>query len=112
MSFVTPSFFLYLLVMAGVTYLIRMLPLAFFRRRIRSRLVRSFLYYVPYAVLTAMTVPAIFYSTSYVTSAAIGFAVSMILAYLKRSLITVAAAATVTVLLTELVIPYLPFFIF
>ena len=51
-----PNFLVYLIVMATVTYLVRMLPLAFFRKKIRSRFVRSFLYYVPYAVLTAMTV--------------------------------------------------------
>lgn len=109
MSFVTTNFFIYLLVMAAITYLVRMLPLAFFRKKIRSRFVRSFLYYVPYAVLTAMTVPAIFYSTATVISAAVGFGVAMLLAYLRRSLITVAAAATLAVFLTELVIPYLPF---
>ena len=56
----TSSFYPYLLVMAGVTYLIRMLPLTVFRREIRSRFLRSFLYYVPYAVLGSMTIPDIF----------------------------------------------------
>ena len=64
------SFFLpYVLVMAVVTYLIRMLPLAAFRRRITSRFIRSFLYYVPYAVLSAMTFPAILYATGSLPSA-------------------------------------------
>lgn len=58
------AFYPYLLVMAGVTYLIRMLPLTVFRREIRSPFLRSFLYYVPYAVLGAMTRPDIFYATA------------------------------------------------
>ena len=57
------TFLIYLAVMAGVTYLIRMLPLVLFRRKIESRFIRSVLYYMPYAVLTAMTVPAVFSST-------------------------------------------------
>ena len=61
------AFFPYLLVMAGVTYLVRMVPMTFFRRQIRSRFVKSFLHYVPYAVLTAMTVPGVLYSTGYVS---------------------------------------------
>ena len=55
----TEVFFLYLLVMAGVTYLIRMLPLVLCRKKIENRFIRSFLYYIPYAVLSAMTIPAI-----------------------------------------------------
>ena len=109
MSFDTPHFFLYLFVMAGITYLIRMIPLVFFKRRIKSRLVRSFLYYVPYAVLTAMTVPAIFYSTSYIASAIFGFSVAMLLGYFRRGLVTVAALSAAAVFLAETVIPYLPF---
>ena len=104
----SPYFLLYLLVMAGVTYLIRMLPLVFFRKRIRSRFLRSFLYYVPYAVLSAMTVPAIFYSTDHVVSAVVGAAVAFLLGYLRRSLITVAASATLAVLAVELLLPYIP----
>ena len=58
------NFFVYLLVSAGVTYLIRMLPLVLVRKKITNRFVRSFLYYVPYSVLSVMTVPAIFLSTT------------------------------------------------
>lgn len=100
------KFFLYLAVMAGVTYLVRMLPLVFFRKKIKSRFVRSFLYYVPYAVLSVMTVPAIFYSTGSLWSAAAGCAVAVILAFFGRSLITVAAGSAVTVLIAELIIKY------
>ena len=52
-----PNFFLYLLIMAGVTYLVRMLPLVLCRRKIENKFIRSFLYYIPYAVLSVMTVP-------------------------------------------------------
>ena len=90
---------LYILVMAGVTYLIRMIPFAFFRKKIRSQFVRSFLYYVPYAVLSAMTIPAIFYSTGNMTTAFIGTAVGIILAYCNMPLIVVALASSLTALL-------------
>ncbi|MBE6839868.1 MAG: AzlD domain-containing protein, partial [Ruminococcus sp.] len=63
---------LYIIVMAGVTYLIRMIPFSFFRKKIKSRFFRSFLYYIPYAVLSAMTIPAIFYSTGNMITAIVG----------------------------------------
>jgi len=103
----TVRFFLYLLVMAGVTYLVRMLPLVFFRKKIKSRFVRSFLYYVPYAVLSVMTIPAIFESTGSLWSAIGGAAVAVVLAYFGRSLITVAAGSALTVLIVEIIIKYL-----
>lgn len=99
-------FFLYLAVMAGVTYLVRMIPLVFIRRKIKSRFVRSFLYYIPYAVLSVMTIPGIFYSTGSLPSAILGTAVAVALAYFGRSLITVAAGSAVTVLIAELIIKY------
>ena len=97
----------YLAIMAGVTYLIRMLPLVFIRRKIKNRFVRSFLHYIPYSVLTVMTFPAIFYSTGYLASAIVGTAVAVLLAFCKRSLITVAASAALAVLVSELIIPML-----
>lgn len=97
----TPMLLLYTFVMAAVTYLIRMLPFVVFRKPIQNRFVRSFLYYVPYAVLGAMTFPAILYSTSNLISAAVGLAVSVILAWLGRGLLTVAVSACVAVYLTE-----------
>ncbi len=103
-----PNFFLYLLVMAGVTYLVRMLPMVLFRRKIENRYIRSFLYYMPYSVLSVMTVPAIFYSTGHIVSAALGFLVAVLLALKRRSLITVAALAALTVLIAEILIGYLP----
>ena len=62
----------YILVMAGVTYLIRVVPLVLFHKKIENRFVRSFLYYVPYACLTAMTIPDVFHSTSNLYSALTG----------------------------------------
>ena len=94
------SIYIYILVMAGVTYVIRMLPFTLFRQRITSRFVRSLLYYLPYAVLSAMTFPAIFYSTGDTVTAAIGTAVALVLAYLKLPLIVVALAAAVAAYVT------------
>ena len=88
------SIALYIAVMAGVTYLIRVIPFTFFRRKIKSRFFQSFLYYIPYAVLSAMTIPAIFYSTGNMTTAVIGTAVAVFLAYLGLPLIVVALAAS------------------
>ena len=101
------KFFLYLLVMAGVTYLVRMIPLVLIKKKVTNRFIRSFLYYVPYSVLAVMTVPAIFSATSYLISAVIGFAVALILAYMEKSLIVVASSACAAVLVTELVMKYL-----
>jgi len=97
-----PNFFVYLAIMAGVTYLVRMIPLVLVRHRITNRYLRSFLYYVPYTVLSAMTFPAILYSTGNMISAAVGAAVALTLAYLRRSLLTVAACASAAVFVTEL----------
>jgi len=96
-------FFAYLLVAAGVTYLIRMLPLVFCRKEITNRYVKSFLYYIPYTVLTAMTFPSIFYSTGSMISATVGTLVAVVLAYFKRGLLTVAIGATLSVFATELI---------
>ena len=98
-----PNFFFYLLVMAGVTYLVRMLPLVLVRKKIENRFIRSFLYYVPYSVLSVMTFPSIFFSTGNVLSAVIGTAVAVFLAYRKKSLIVVAALAAGAVLVCEAV---------
>ncbi len=97
------KFALYLLVMAGVTYLVRALPLILVKHKIENRFIRSFLYYVPYSVLAVMTIPAIFFATSSLISAIVGFAVALILAFLRRSLITVASCACLGVLTTELI---------
>lgn len=102
MTTTIPMLLLYTFVMAAVTYLIRMLPFVVFRKPIKNRFVRSFLYYVPYAVLGAMTFPAILYSTSNLLSAAVGLSVSVLLAWFGRGLLTVAVSACVAVYVTEL----------
>ena len=83
----------YLAVTAGVTYLIRMLPLTAFRRPIKSPFIQSFLTYIPYAVLGAMTFPEVFYSTGDLRTAAAGVITAVILAWRGKSLLTVAIAA-------------------
>jgi len=95
---------IYILVMAGVTYLIRMIPFTLFRKKIRSRFFRSFLYYIPYAVLSAMTIPAIFYSTGSMTTSVVGTVVAVTLAYFRCPLIVVALAASAAALLTGFII--------
>jgi len=98
------GFFIYLLVMAGITYLIRMLPLTLIKKKIKNRFILSFLYYIPYAVLSVMTIPAIFYATGNMIAAAIGFIVAMVLAYMGKSLVTVAALSCLAVFIAELII--------
>lgn len=88
-------------VMAGVTYFVRMLPLAAFKRRIENRFLKSFLAYVPYAVLAAMTIPEVLYSTSGLVSALAGLLVALVLSYFGRGLLTVAISAAAAVFLTE-----------
>ena len=86
----------YIFVMALTTYLVRMLPLALFRRKITSRFAKSFFYYIPYAVLAAMTIPAIFYSTASILASSAGLLVAIVLAYFNKPLILVALAACLT----------------
>ena len=102
-----PNFFVYLIIMAGVTYLVRMIPLLLIKKKITNGFLRSFLYYVPYTVLSAMTFPAVIFSTGNVISAAIGAIVALILAYLGRSLLLVAASSALSVFLAELVISFI-----
>ncbi|SDB38048.1 Branched-chain amino acid transport protein [Ruminococcaceae bacterium FB2012] len=100
----TARLLLYIAVMAGVTYLVRMLPLMVFRRKIKSQFVQSFLYYVPYAVLGAMTVPAVFYATGDLISASVGLAAAFVLAFFGRSLLVVALTASGAAFMAELII--------
>lgn len=94
------SIVIYIAVMALVTYLIRMIPLTLFRKKIKSRFFKSLLHYIPYAVLSAMTIPAIFYSTGDVITSVAGTVVAVILAYFNLPLIVVALSASGTALLT------------
>lgn len=96
------DFLLYLVTMAGVTYVVRMLPFTLVRGKIRSIYIQSFLYYVPYAVLGAMTFPYIFYSTQNVATATVGTVAAFILSFKRCSLITVAAASAVFAYLAEI----------
>lgn len=98
------QFFIYLAVTAGVTYLVRALPLVLVKGKIKNRFILSFLHYIPYAVLSVMTVPAIFYATDERISAAVGFAVAVGLSLLNKSLLTVAAAACGAVLIVQLIL--------
>ena len=97
----TPLFFLYLAVMAGVTYLIRMLPFTFFKRRIQSRFIRSFLYYVPYVVLSALSFPAIFVATDSFLAGFLAAFICGFLAYKGKSLIVCMLGSVVTVVVVD-----------
>jgi len=95
------SIYVYIFTMALTTYLVRVLPLTIFRKPIKSRFLRSFLHYVPYACLTAMTFPAILTSTATVISGAAALIVGVVLAYRGKSLLTVSLAASAAVMVTE-----------
>jgi len=89
-------------IMAGTTYLIRVLPMAIFRKKIENPFIKSFLNYVPYAVLSAMTFPAIFESTGSTGSAVIGSATAIGLSYFGKGLLTVAIGASAAVFISQL----------
>ena len=101
------SIYIYILTMALTTYLIRVLPLTVFRKPIRSRFIRSFLHYVPYACLTAMTFPAILYDTTYILSGIAALIVGIVLSFRGRSLLTVSLACCGAVFLTERILELL-----
>lgn len=94
---------MYILVMAGVTYLIRMTPFVLFRKNIKNKFIQSLLHYLPYAVLSAMVIPGVFSSTGSVVTASAGLAVACLLAFLNRSLITVALGASAAAYITGLI---------
>lgn len=103
-----PNIYIYILVMAGVTYLIRMLPLALVKKEITSPFVKSFLYYVPYACLAAMTFPAILTATAGgILSGLAGLMVALIAAYKEKSLLTVALFACAAVFVTERIMEFM-----
>lgn len=100
--------YIYILVMAGVTYLIRMLPLVLFKKEITSPFIKSFLYYVPYACLAAMTFPAILTATSAGSiSGAAALIVALIVAYKEKSLLTVAVCACAAVFIAERIMEFI-----
>lgn len=91
-----------MLVMAITTYLIRMLPTTLFRKKIRSRFAKRFFYYIPYAVLAAMLIPAAFYSTGSLLTAIAGIVIGVVLSLLGQSLLVVALSATAAAFLIGL----------
>lgn len=95
------KFLPYLAVMAGVTYLIRVIPFVLINKKIENRFINSFLYYIPYTVLAAMTFPAILYATGSMLSAAAGLFTSIFIAYKGKGLLTVAVGACFAVFAVE-----------
>ncbi len=98
--------YLYILVMAGTTYLIRLLPMLLAKKEITSPYIKSFLFYVPYVCLAAMTFPAILFSTDSMISAIAGFITAVLLSYLEKSLLTVAMSACLAVFITERILSF------
>lgn len=98
------SIAVYIAVMAIVTYLIRVIPFAAARGKIKSRFIRSFLYYIPYTVLSAMTFPAIFYSTGNTMTAAAGTITALVMAFFRLPLILVALGASAAAFITGIFI--------
>ena len=96
------KFLPYLLVMAGVTYLIRVIPFVLINKKIENRFLNSFLYYIPYTVLSAMTFPAILYATGNMPSAIMGLLAAILIAYKGKGLLTVAVGACLAVFVTEI----------
>lgn len=101
------NIYAYIATMAITTYLIRVLPLTIFRKPIQSRFLRSFLHYVPYACLTAMTFPAIVYATDNLISGAAGLVVAVFLAFRGKSLLTVSLASSAAVFVAERIVELL-----
>ena len=100
----TGNAYIYIAIMAGVSYLIRVLPLTLIRREITNRFVRSFLYYVPYVTLAVMTFPAIVHATNSVWSGLLALMVGIALAWWGKSLLTVAVFCCLTVFLAEFIV--------
>lgn len=98
----TTTFWIYLAILSGSTYLIRVIPFVAVKEKIKNKFIQSFLYYIPYAVLTAMTIPAILYATDYILSAFAGLVVAIIFALKDRGLTTVAVVSCLTVFIVEL----------
>ena len=101
------TFLIYLVVMAGVTYLIRVVPFVLFRNELKNERVKMFFNYVPYAVLAAMTIPSIFSATQCIVSAAVGTGVAVILGWFRKSLLTVALFSCIAVFVTEYIMNYM-----
>ena len=98
------EFFIYLLILAGSTYLIRAIPFSLIRGKIHNKFIKSFLYYIPYTVLTTMTFPAALYATGNVISASVGLATAVGVSIKCKNLTIVAVSAALSVLLCEFII--------
>lgn len=94
--------FIAVFLMALVTYIPRALPLTLYRKKIKSPWLKSFLYYVPYAVLGAMVFPSILYSTQSMKASIVGFIIATLLAFLEKSLLVVAIGAIIAVYIVSL----------
>ena len=103
---INDNFLVYLFVMAGITYLVRMLPLVLIKKKITNKYLLSFLHYIPYTVLSAMTVPAIFYEANPIP-AVCGFIIALIFAFFEKGLVQVAAFSCAGVLICELIMKYI-----
>ena len=97
-------FWIYLAILSGSTNLIRVIPFVAIKDKINNRFIQSFLYYIPYAVLTAMTLPAVLYATDFILSALAGLLVAVLFALRNKSLTVVAIAACMTVFVVELLL--------
>lgn len=103
------NIYIYMLIMAAVTFIIRVLPLTLIRKDITNTFIRSFLYYVPYVTLAAMTFPAMMDATSSPVAGAIAFVFAILIAWKGASLFTVSVLACLVVFVTEFIIPFIPF---
>jgi branched-subunit amino acid transport protein len=103
----TKEFLIYLLIMAGSTYLVRAIPFALMRKKIQNRFVVSFLYYIPYTVLAAMTFPSALYATGNIVSASIGLAAAILVSLKTKSLTVVAITSCIAVFLAECVLLFI-----
>ena len=98
------EFFIYLLILSGSTYLIRAIPFSLIRGKIHNRFIKSFLYYIPYTVLTTMTFPAALYATDSIISASVGLVTAVAVSMKCKNLTLVAVSAALGVLLCEMII--------
>ncbi len=101
------KFIIHLAVMAGVTYLVRMIPMVLIKEKIKNKYVLSFLHYIPYTVLAVMTIPTCFYATDSPITAVVGFIVAVIAAFFERSLIQVAVLSCLGVFVTEIIMKFI-----
>lgn len=101
------EYLIYMIIMASVTYLIRMLPITLCQKEIKSRYIKSFLFYMPYAVLGAMTFPAIFIATGNIITSSVGAIAGLLFAYKERSLIEVALCSCIFANIAYIICQYI-----